>query len=187
MYFCNWQHSFICRYKKLLSSVDLTKDFFYSYTYPIMHSLQKNVLSTCGEGIPYEDIFVWNAFLTQAIRSRCNNTMWTIALVHGHFKQVLIFCIFIDSLMAVFSSLLYAYWFWVFAWVSWNTWGMRLKLWQMLYVWIFTYSCTQQLLFYMWYVSACTVMWSSIVWSYLVLQIGNTLFVPMRHRCTTIH
>ncbi|CAI9106303.1 OLC1v1005431C2 [Oldenlandia corymbosa var. corymbosa] len=75
------------RYKKLLSSVDLTKDFFYSYTYPIMQSLQKNVFSTTDKGMPYEDIFVWNAFLTQPIRSRCNNTMWTVALVHGHFKQ----------------------------------------------------------------------------------------------------
>lgn len=40
------------------------------------------------EGMPYDNIFVWNAYLTQAIRSRCNNTFWTIALVHGHFKQV---------------------------------------------------------------------------------------------------
>ncbi|XP_022152421.1 phosphoinositide phosphatase SAC1 isoform X2 [Momordica charantia] len=76
------------RYKKLLSSVDLTKDFFYSYTYPIMQSLQKNAMSTAAEGMPYDNIFVWNAYLTQAIRSRCNNTAWTIALVHGHFKQV---------------------------------------------------------------------------------------------------
>ncbi|KAK9929771.1 hypothetical protein M0R45_026854 [Rubus argutus] len=75
------------RYKKLLSSVDLTKDFFYSYTYPIMQSLQKNVISMGEEGMQYENIFVWNAYLTQAIRSRCNNTIWTIALVHGHFKQ----------------------------------------------------------------------------------------------------
>ncbi|XP_048331290.2 phosphatidylinositol-3-phosphatase SAC1 isoform X1 [Ziziphus jujuba] len=75
------------RYKKLLSSVDLTKDFFYSYTYPIMQSLQKNVLSMGKERMPYDNIFVWNAYLTQAIRSRCNNTIWTIALVHGHFKQ----------------------------------------------------------------------------------------------------
>ena len=77
------------RYKKLLSSVDLTKDFFYSYTYPIMQSLQKNVLSMGEEGMPYDNIFVWNAHLTQAIQSRCSNTIWTIALVHGHFKQVL--------------------------------------------------------------------------------------------------
>ncbi|XP_052201202.1 phosphatidylinositol-3-phosphatase SAC1 isoform X2 [Diospyros lotus] len=76
------------RYKKLLSSVDLTKDFFYSYTYPIMQSLQKNVLSVGEEGMPYENMFVWNAFLTQAIRSRCKNTIWTIALVHGNFKQI---------------------------------------------------------------------------------------------------
>lgn len=77
-----------CRYKKLLSSVDLTKDFFFSYTYPIMQSLQKNVLSNQEGGMPYDNIFVWNAYLTQAIRSRCNNTIWTIALVHGHFRQV---------------------------------------------------------------------------------------------------
>ncbi|KAF6139392.1 hypothetical protein GIB67_026234 [Kingdonia uniflora] len=76
------------RYKKLLSSVDLTKDFFYSYTYPIMRSLQKNVLAIGEESKPYENIFVWNAFLTQPIRSRCNNTIWTLALVHGNFKQV---------------------------------------------------------------------------------------------------
>ncbi|KAF7127863.1 hypothetical protein RHSIM_Rhsim11G0054800 [Rhododendron simsii] len=76
------------RYKKLLSSVDLTKDFFFSYTYPIMQSLQKNVLSMGEEGMPYENIFVWNAFLTESIRSRCKNTIWTIALVHGHFKQI---------------------------------------------------------------------------------------------------
>ncbi|KAJ0025747.1 hypothetical protein Pint_07073 [Pistacia integerrima] len=52
-----------------------------------MQSLQKNVLSMGEEGMPYDNIFVWNAYLTQAIRSRCNNTIWTIALVHGHFKQ----------------------------------------------------------------------------------------------------
>ena len=40
------------------------------------------------QGMPYDNIFVWNAYLTEAIRSRCNNTIWTIALVHGDFKQV---------------------------------------------------------------------------------------------------
>ncbi|KAJ6297286.1 hypothetical protein OIU78_022925 [Salix suchowensis] len=75
-------------YKKLLSSVDLTKDFFFSYTYPIMQSLQKNVTSTGEDGMPYDNMFVWNAYLTRAIRSRCGNTIWTIALVHGNFKQI---------------------------------------------------------------------------------------------------
>ncbi|XP_028761182.1 phosphoinositide phosphatase SAC1-like [Neltuma alba] len=73
------------RYKKLLCSVDLTKDFFYSYTYPIMQSLQKNVLSRTG--MPYDNIFVWNDYLTREIRSICNNSIWTVALVHGYFEQ----------------------------------------------------------------------------------------------------
>ncbi|GJN39890.1 hypothetical protein PR202_gb29040 [Eleusine coracana subsp. coracana] len=76
------------RYKKLLASVDLTKDFFYSYTYPIMQSLQQNVTSSEMKEMPYENLFVWNTFLTEPIRSRCRNTLWTVALVHGHFKQV---------------------------------------------------------------------------------------------------
>lgn len=87
--FLGWLIFNNCRYKKLLSSVDLTKDFFYSYTYPIMRSLQNNVLSMGEDGMPYDNIFVWNSYLTHTIRSRCKNTMWTIALVHGHFKQVL--------------------------------------------------------------------------------------------------
>ncbi|KAG2576171.1 hypothetical protein PVAP13_6NG011000 [Panicum virgatum] len=76
------------RYKKLLASVDLTKDFFYSYTYPIMQSLQQNVTSAGIKEMPYENLFVWNTFLTEPIRSRCRNTLWTVALVHGHFKQI---------------------------------------------------------------------------------------------------
>ncbi|KQJ94812.2 hypothetical protein BRADI_3g13330v3 [Brachypodium distachyon] len=76
------------RYKKLLASVDLTKDFFYSYTYPIMQSLQQNVTSAGTKELPYENLFVWNTFLTEPIRSMCKNTLWNVALVHGHFKQV---------------------------------------------------------------------------------------------------
>lgn len=53
------------------------------------------------EGMPYENIFVWNAFLTESIRSRCKNTIWTIALVHGNFKQV--FDFFLLELWWVFS------------------------------------------------------------------------------------
>ncbi|CAM6086971.1 unnamed protein product [Calypogeia fissa] len=75
------------RYKKLLSGVDLTKDFFFSYTYRIMQSLQRNVLVPEGEPLPYENMFVWNAYLTRGIRERLNSSCWTVALVHGHFEQ----------------------------------------------------------------------------------------------------
>jgi len=43
-----------------------------------MQSLQKNVSPSEDGGMSYDNIFVWNAYLTQAIRSRCNNTIWTI-------------------------------------------------------------------------------------------------------------
>ncbi|OIW04539.1 hypothetical protein TanjilG_13921 [Lupinus angustifolius] len=76
------------RYKKLLCSVDLTKDFFFSYSYNIMLSLQKNLSdhNMMGKSL-YETMFVWNEFLTREIRNDLQNTFWTVALVHGFFKQ----------------------------------------------------------------------------------------------------
>lgn len=76
------------RYKKLLRTVDLTRDFFFSYSYHIMLSLQKN-MSNCESGLTlYDTMFVWNEFLTRGIRHQLKNTLWTVALVYGFFKQV---------------------------------------------------------------------------------------------------
>ncbi|KAJ8535795.1 hypothetical protein K7X08_034196 [Anisodus acutangulus] len=76
------------RYKKLLRTVDLTRDFFFSYSYHIMLSLQKN-LSNCEAGLTlYDTMFVWNEFLTRGIRHQLKSTLWTVALVYGFFKQV---------------------------------------------------------------------------------------------------
>ncbi|KAL6996200.1 suppressor of actin mutation [Sarracenia purpurea var. burkii] len=33
-------------------------------------------------------MFVWNEFLTRGIRNHLKNTLWTVALLHGFFKQV---------------------------------------------------------------------------------------------------
>ncbi|MBA0720178.1 hypothetical protein Golax_007810 [Gossypium laxum] len=76
------------RYKKLLSTVDLTKDFFFSYTYNVMHSLQRNLCRNETGEVHYETMFVWNEFLTRGIRKTLKNTLWTVALVYGFFKQV---------------------------------------------------------------------------------------------------
>ncbi|KAI3833516.1 hypothetical protein MKW98_024515 [Papaver atlanticum] len=75
------------RYKKLLCSIDLTKDFFFSYSYHVMRSLQKNLCDAKTGPVLYEKMFVWNAFLTRGIRSNLKNTLWTVALVYGFFKQ----------------------------------------------------------------------------------------------------
>lgn len=76
------------RYKKLLSMVDLTKDFYFSYSYNVMRSLQKNMCENETGQVLYETMFVWNEFLTRGVRSILQNTLWTVALVYGFFKQV---------------------------------------------------------------------------------------------------
>ncbi|XXG81594.1 hypothetical protein AAC387_Pa09g2188 [Persea americana] len=75
------------RYEKLLCTLDLTKDFFFSYSYNIMRSLQKNLCENVTEQVSYETMFVWNEFLTREIRNHLKNTLWTIALVYGYFEQ----------------------------------------------------------------------------------------------------
>ncbi|XP_074294801.1 phosphoinositide phosphatase SAC2-like [Silene latifolia] len=76
------------RYKKLLGTVDVTKDFYFSYSYHIMQSLQKNLCDDESKLVPYETMFVWNAYLTRGVRSHLGNTLWTVALIHGFFKQI---------------------------------------------------------------------------------------------------
>lgn len=68
--------------------VDLTKDFYFSYSYHVMRSLQRNMCDNETGQVLYETMFVWNEFLTQGIRSILQNTLWTVALVYGFFKQV---------------------------------------------------------------------------------------------------
>ncbi|XP_061361812.1 phosphoinositide phosphatase SAC3-like [Gastrolobium bilobum] len=75
------------RYKKLLCTVDLTKDFFFSYSYHIMRSLQRNLCDNETGHTLYETMFVWNEFLTRGIRNHLQNNIWTVALVYGFFKQ----------------------------------------------------------------------------------------------------
>ncbi|KAM7256926.1 hypothetical protein ACFE04_012667 [Oxalis oulophora] len=75
------------RYKRLLCTVDLTKDFFFSYSYHVMRSLQKNLCDRQTGQKLYETMFVWNEFLTRGIRNHLQNTIWTVALVYGFFKQ----------------------------------------------------------------------------------------------------
>ncbi|XP_015902276.1 phosphoinositide phosphatase SAC2 isoform X2 [Ziziphus jujuba] len=76
------------RYKKYLCTVDLTKDFYFSYSYNIMRCLQKNLCDNRTGPFLYETMFVWNEYLTRGIRNTLDDTLWTVALVYGFFKQV---------------------------------------------------------------------------------------------------
>ncbi|VAI83808.1 unnamed protein product [Triticum turgidum subsp. durum] len=75
------------RYKKLLQTIDLRKDFFFSHSYNIMRSLQKNFNDPQKGWDLYDTMFVWNEFLTRGVRNILESTCWTVALVYGFFKQ----------------------------------------------------------------------------------------------------
>ncbi|KAJ2538206.1 phosphatidylinositol-3,5-bisphosphate 5-phosphatase, partial [Coemansia sp. RSA 1933] len=75
-------------------NVDLTKNFYYSHTYDITHTLQRNVRGDGSEhkgmadAWTYHSMFVWNYQLI------CNTTQgvgvapdWTVALIHGYVDQ----------------------------------------------------------------------------------------------------
>ncbi|RYQ95378.1 hypothetical protein Ahy_B08g090651 [Arachis hypogaea] len=66
------------RYKKLLCTVDLTKDLFFSSSYHIMCSLQRNMCDNETGHVLYETMFVWNEFLTRGIRNYLQNALWTV-------------------------------------------------------------------------------------------------------------
>lgn len=53
-----------------------------------MQSLQKNLYNYESGPVLYETMFVWNEYLTRGIRNNLKNTLWTVALVYGFFKQV---------------------------------------------------------------------------------------------------
>eukprot|EP00210_Caulerpa_lentillifera_P008438 g8050.t1 len=75
------------RYRKLLlSGLDLTKDFFFSYTYNLSYTVQHN-LTQQGSFDPFECIYVWNEYLTRDLRTALKDNKWVLPLVHGSWQQ----------------------------------------------------------------------------------------------------
>lgn len=73
--------------------VDLTKNFFFSYTYDLSRSLQENFLATSVKPFPpppFKDMFAWNFFLTRELEE-CTNSLssfhWVMPIIHGAFVQ----------------------------------------------------------------------------------------------------
>jgi len=81
------------RYQGLYQVVDLTKNFFFSYTYDLTRSLQENFLSNTSQPFPpppFKDMFAWNYFLTRELEE-CTNSLssfhWQMPIIHGAFVQ----------------------------------------------------------------------------------------------------
>lgn len=83
------------RYRRLLlTGLDLTKDFYYSYTYNLSQSLQTNFARAAhvDDGVPddaerFAGMFVWNEYLSRPLRTALGGDRWLLCVVHGFFQQ----------------------------------------------------------------------------------------------------
>lgn len=81
------------RYQGLYQVVDLSKSFFFSYTYDLTRSLQENFLATTTKPFPpppFKDLYAWNHFLTKEFEG-CLHSLtryqWMVPIIHGAFVQ----------------------------------------------------------------------------------------------------
>ncbi|KAJ5585030.1 uncharacterized protein N7459_004830 [Penicillium hispanicum] len=85
------------RYKAILNNLDLTKSFYFSYSYDITRSLQDNI---CQERKAHQDglsgrmpygyntMFVWNHhLLTPTMNTLKNPYEWCLPIIHGYVDQ----------------------------------------------------------------------------------------------------
>ncbi|CAN0024749.1 unnamed protein product [Scytosiphon promiscuus] len=81
------------KYLGLFQFIDLTKDFFYSYTYDLTNSLQHNMTAATSKTFPpppFKDMYAWNFHQTRELEAQVghlNSSFWVIPIVHGSFLQ----------------------------------------------------------------------------------------------------
>ncbi|KAK9915535.1 hypothetical protein WJX75_000406 [Coccomyxa subellipsoidea] len=74
------------RYKKMMQGIELSKDFLWSYTWPLWRTVQTNMSAELPDSA-YDSMFVWNEFLTRQLRTALGNDRWLTPLVHGFWQQ----------------------------------------------------------------------------------------------------
>ncbi|EFA81303.1 Putative sac domain-containing inositol phosphatase 3 [Heterostelium album PN500] len=81
------------RYKGLFLGLDLTKDFFFSYTYDLTRTLQFNMTRYFHHPAPktsqihFNEQFAWNHFLLERLVQQSQTPHWTLPIIHGFFLQ----------------------------------------------------------------------------------------------------
>lgn len=84
------------RFLGILNNLDLSKSFYYSYSYDITHSLQHNIIrqrEAMNEGKlhaeeEFNSMFVWNHHLLQpAINALKHPFNWCLPIIHGFIDQ----------------------------------------------------------------------------------------------------
>jgi hypothetical protein len=76
------------KYRKIFSSVDMNKDFYFSYSYDLSNSLQYNMGHPSGPTHTINKRFVFNQYLIEEFASIVGeNSVFLVPLVHGTFEQ----------------------------------------------------------------------------------------------------
>ena len=88
------------RFVSILHNLDLSRSFYFSYTYDITHSLQHNIIFDRGTlrehqwpQRQYNSMFVWNSHLIEPYLSVFQNPFdWCLPIIHGFIDQASTFC-----------------------------------------------------------------------------------------------
>ncbi len=85
------------RFLGILNNLDLSRSFYYSYSYDITHTLQHNIArerEVLAHNVPYPHppnynaMFVWNHYLLQPAAETLKNTYdWCLPVIHGYIDQ----------------------------------------------------------------------------------------------------
>jgi phosphatidylinositol 3,5-bisphosphate 5-phosphatase len=85
------------RFLGILNNLDLSRSFYYSYSYDITRTLQHNIAKereALAHNIPYPHppnynaMFVWNHYLLQPAAEALKNTYdWCLPVIHGYIDQ----------------------------------------------------------------------------------------------------
>jgi hypothetical protein len=85
------------RFVGILNNLDLTRSFYFSYSYDATRTLQHNIMrerQALQEGLPeplhhdHNDMFVWNHHLLEPAKKAMTNTYdWCLSIIHGYVDQ----------------------------------------------------------------------------------------------------
>lgn len=85
------------RFLGIMNNLDLSRSFYFSYSYDITHTLQHNIMKerdALAKNLPcphlpnYNDMFVWNNYLLRPATDALKNTYdWCLPIIHGYIDQ----------------------------------------------------------------------------------------------------
>jgi hypothetical protein len=85
------------RFLGILNNLDLSRSFYFSYSYDITHTLQHNMIKErdalahnlpCPHVPDYNAMFVWNNYLLEPAADALKNTYdWCLPVIHGYIDQ----------------------------------------------------------------------------------------------------